>query len=110
MKKNSYLDTPGWDEEFRGWGGEDSAFRDYVVAKGFKVHSNSAIAYHLYHDREHETMNSYRQGCGENRAYYRKVYKFKSLDHMEKHRTKIIDIGNVNKYESDRGDANSHIK
>jgi predicted glycosyltransferase involved in capsule biosynthesis len=98
MWKDSYNKSKGWDENFRGWGGEDCAYRDHLIQSGSKLFSDTFIGYHLNHDRDKNKATSYRQRHDENRDYYFKVYRGKRIDFIEKNRVKNEDIGNPNKY------------
>lgn len=98
MWKTSYQKSKGWDENFRGWGGEDCAYRDHLTKANFKLFSDTFIGYHLNHYRDTQKVTSYKKRHGQNRNYYFNVYRRKELDFIEKNRIKNNDIGNPNKY------------
>jgi predicted glycosyltransferase involved in capsule biosynthesis len=98
MWKKSYIKTSGWDEHFRGWGGEDCAYRDHLSKQSFKFFSDTFKGYHLNHERDKQKVTSYRKRHDQNRDYYFNVYRSKPLDFIEKNRVKNNDIGNPDKY------------
>jgi predicted glycosyltransferase involved in capsule biosynthesis len=98
MWKKSYNKSKGWDEHFRGWGGEDCAYRDHLIKSGSKLFSDTFIGYHLNHDRDKNKVTSYRKRHDQNREYYFNVYRGKDLNFIENNRVKNNDIGNPNKY------------
>jgi glycosyltransferase involved in cell wall biosynthesis len=53
VDRNSYYEVNGFDENFEGWGQEDSDIRDRFLLQGIKPISlmTSALVYHLWHPR-----------------------------------------------------------
>ncbi|WP_373601534.1 galactosyltransferase-related protein [Paraclostridium bifermentans] len=52
--KEVYKNIGGFDERFRGWGGEDDAVLSCVKYIYGKYHRLDNILYHLYHTRQHQ--------------------------------------------------------
>jgi mannosyltransferase OCH1-like enzyme len=48
----------GFDEQFVGWGYEDSAFGAYAKAKGGPIHYETSTLYHLWHEESPEAIES----------------------------------------------------
>lgn len=54
--KEVYKNIGGFDERFRGWGGEDDAVLSCVKYIYGKYHRLDNILYHLYHTRQHQSV------------------------------------------------------
>jgi len=94
MNKNNFYKIGGWDEQMRGWGGED----DLMTHKIFNLLSSRTLeqkAYHLYHSRgindnhlhTHYHINLNRLG------FIRSLTGSSLLNEVEKYQ-----IGDENKY------------
>lgn len=98
MTRNCFIKTNGWDENFVGWGGEDSAYAQYLYCGNAKIKFDNCTAYHLYHERDKKGVTEYRKAYINNKNYYIRVYHKKSKNHIESNRIKNTSIGNINKY------------
>jgi len=62
IKKHNFYECGGFDERFRGWGGEDDAFL-YVVKYLYKEFGrpNNMTVYHLFHEAQSIDIQCYKK-------------------------------------------------
>ena len=91
----------GWDEDFRGWGGEDDALSFHRIPKivgGDKMKTLNNVAYHLWHERgvnDTKKQEHYKKNI-EKLKWYKKSNKEDIIKNIN-----LNDIGLVNKYENE---------
>lgn len=97
-KKNAIYDIKWWDEDFIGWGGEDSAIASKLGRYKKRQLRHDAIGYHLWHP----SGGAYVSTKEANAALWRKRYcGSNSLISLPKYLSKINldDLGDIHKYE-----------
>jgi hypothetical protein len=96
-----YQKICGWDENFRGWGGEDDVqtlkIKKFLTYKEFNYN-----AYHLYHTRNQATGDgaAYHSLYQNNVDIINKVIKFNDTELID-YMNKISNGGDLHKYEND---------
>jgi predicted glycosyltransferase involved in capsule biosynthesis len=96
FKRELFEKMGGWDEDFRGWGGEDDAmaFKMRMFTKNIKT--IKGVAYHLWHERgegDNRKQAHYNQNINK-LHWYSKTDKAKIKESLD-----INKIGNPEKYE-----------
>lgn len=96
--RSNFEKVGGWDENFRGWGGEDNAMSDYqiplVIGKDF-MKEVEGVGYHLWHDRTID--DSFHQSNYKNNLSILRWYETASAEDILKN-INIDIIGYENKY------------
>lgn len=76
IRKELYKKLGGWDEDFEGWGGEDTAFEHKLSP--YRIAAVSEVAYHLHHQNFGVYLDE------DNFSHVKKVYRYiRSLSHAE---------------------------
>ncbi len=98
ISKPCFLDIKGWNEEFRGWGGEDNAM-SYILHKKYpdNVTSVSSTAIHLYHAPDFKGQLKKGHDFYQNNLDICKKISQRNIDEFIKE-IDIKQIGNKNKY------------
>ena len=99
MLSKLFLDTiNGWDERFRGWGGEDDAITYSLNALNIKKIELTDCCYHLYHPRSKNDGTHYHENYDNNLKILNEYHNnFTSVLEYKKTQT----IGDINKYAND---------
>jgi len=57
FKNSSFIKSGGYNEKFKGWGGEDYEFWIRINKLEFKIHRSDGCLYHINHFRFHPSRN-----------------------------------------------------
>jgi len=99
IKRDIFFKIGGADENFRGWGAEDDAFREKLYKFNVKVKILEYIAYHLYHPEtggkgnSEYIKNNYKNNCD----ILRSIKKMNIIE-LQEYINKNKELGNLNKY------------
>jgi hypothetical protein len=106
ITRNAYFEIGGSDENFRGWGGEDTALREKLFRFKIKILILEYTAYHLYHEdtggtvegvyTEYTTKN-YKNNLELLRTKYQKAV----TDDMMRYIKQAGTLGNLNKFKNE---------
>lgn len=102
FRKQSYFKIGGWDEDFRGWGGEDDV-QTFKINKVLKYKEYDRPAFHLNHARNQQTGSgaAYHVLYQNNVDIINRVLAYNS-DELQKYISGLIDVnGHENKYRNE---------
>ena len=93
IRKDLFYKVGGWDEEFEGWGGEDTAFGYKLLP--YQTAAVTKVAFHLHHENYGTSTDKV------NFESVRQVYKqITSLSHEQiLERAKEVRIGDIHRFD-----------
>ncbi|MEI7653198.1 MAG: galactosyltransferase-related protein [bacterium] len=92
IRRDLFYNVGGWDEEFEGWGGEDTAFGYKLLP--YQTAAVTEVAFHLHHENYGTSTDTV------NFESVRQVYKqITSLSHEQiLERAKAVRIGDIHRF------------